>query len=142
MKKLFVVLMLILSGCAKQKVTHIDVYYLTTCGACHALKSELTRYQKKHSALYVNYSALYVNYYDLDDETSLKRYTKLMTQLNISENKTPLIVAKGSFVKIGYRAQDRQVLEKALATAMKGQVFHDQRFYLDPNAKKNTKTKG
>lgn len=135
MKKLFVVLMLILSGCVKQKVTHIDVYYLTTCGACHALKSELTRYQKKHSALYVNY-------YDLDDETSLKRYTKLMTQLNISENKTPLIVAKGSFVKVGYRAQDRQVLEKALATAMKGQVFHDQRFYLDPNAKKNTKIKG
>ena len=135
MKKLFVVLMLILSGCAKQKVTHIDVYYLTTCGACHALKSELTRYQKKHSVLYVNY-------YDLDDETSLKRYTKLMKQLNVNENKTPLIVAKGSFVKIGYRAQDRQVLEKALATAMKGQVFHDQRFYLDPNAKKNTKIKG
>lgn len=119
MRKLLLVLVLLLSGCSKKTALHVDVYSLSTCGACNALQSELERYEKSHPELYLTY-------YDLDESDALKKYQKIVKTYKITKNKTPVIVVQDYFIKVGYQSGEQKSLEKALDLAIKGKTIKDK----------------
>ena len=119
MKKYLILLIfsIALSGC-HEKLTHIDLYVLGTCGACLAAKSFLNEYTSTHQNAYLTV-------YDLDESSSLKKYQTVMKKIHYKKQVTPVIVMRGHFVKIGYNVNDQKDLEQAFS----GQTITKKTYY-------------
>ena len=112
MKKLFLVLFLLLSGCQTKPQYYLYVYYAQTCPHCRSFIQVVIPELEKQYGPKMKITTL-----DIDEESSIESYAKTCSLLedyvvNEQSGSVPFIVLDGYFALVGYQmGEDQQMLE-------------------------------
>ena len=120
MKKIFCVLLLLLSGCTPRVQYYLYVYYAKTCPICESFIDYVIPELEE-----VYGSSMKITLLDIDEESSRESYAKtcsLLEDYYIDENSgnVPFIVLDGYFAKIGYDSSQQQDIIQAIDEAIQG----------------------
>ena len=129
MKKLFLVLCLLISGCVFSKQYHLDFFYVSTCPKCKLFREDVIPYLED------NYD-LEITLHDIDKEASLDLYAKTISLLKDYEvdddtGSVPFILLDGCFVKVGFDYDEKELFLENFEKAINGEeitLTHD--YYL------------
>jgi len=115
MKRLIAALVtaLCLTAC-HQDVAWVNVYISSSCGSCTALRSVVMDLSDEADNLYVKV-------YDIDTDRGFEAYKALKERWDIDEDKVPAVEAEDTFLKTGYNAEDKDLLEANLTAYAQGQ---------------------
>ena len=120
MKKIFVVLMLLLSGCQIKPQYYLYVYYAQTCPVCKSfIRVVIPQLEEKYE------KNMQITLLDIDDEDSIDAYAKTCSLLkdyyvNDQSGNVPFIVLDGYFAKVGYDIGEDESLITAIDDAISG----------------------
>lgn len=93
-----------LAGCVKQKVIRVQVYTISTCGACQACVSDLEKLAAK-------YDSVYLTFYDLDETKNSRRYLRLKKKYHL-KNILPAVEIANKYVFTGYDQKTKKKMQK------------------------------
>lgn len=108
MRKTLILLLtlLVLTGCVKQKVIRVQVYTISTCGACLTCVSDLETFAAK-------YDSIYLTLYDLDETKNSQRYLRLKKKYHL-KNVLPAVRIADQYVFTGYDQKTKKKMQKQL----------------------------
>lgn len=119
LNKLFIILCLLLSGCVSTYSYHLDFFYASTCPRCKLFKEDVIPYLEEE------YHNLEITLHDIDDEKSIDLYVKTISLLkdytvDDDTGSVPFIVFDGSFAKVGYDNDEKELLLENIKNAING----------------------
>ena len=127
--KLLITCTLMLGGCTSSGKYHLDLFYASTCPRCKDFIENVIPYLEE---TYGN--DLVITQHDIDEDESLDLYAKTISLLEDYEvdddtGSVPFIVFDGSFVKIGYKSSEKELLLENIDKAMNGEAIDISKDY-------------